>query len=84
LVAAHDDHALARIEAVHLGEQLIERLLALLVAAERALHARLAERVELVDEDDARRLRFGLLERDRGCARRRRRRTSPRTPIRSG
>ena len=51
---AHDDHALARVEAVHLGEQLIERLLALLVAAERALHARLAERVELVDEDDAR------------------------------
>ena len=59
---AHDDDALARIEAVHLGEQLIERLLALLVAAERALHAHLAERVELVDEDDARRLGFGLLE----------------------
>ena len=59
---AHDDDALARIEAVHFREQLIERLLALLVAAERALHAHLAERVELVDEDDARRLRFGLLE----------------------
>ena len=59
---AHDDDALARVEAVHLGEQLIERLLALFVAAERALHAHLAERVELVDEDDARRLGFGLLE----------------------
>ena len=59
---AHDDDALARVEAVHLGEQLIERLLALLVAAERALHAHLAERVELVDEDDARRLGFGLLK----------------------
>ena len=32
------------------------------MAAERALHAHLAERVELVDEDDARRLGFGLLE----------------------
>ncbi len=59
---AHDDHALARVEAVHLGEQLVQRLLALLMAAERALGARLAERVELVDEDDARRLGFGLLE----------------------
>ena len=59
---AHDDDALARVEAVHLREQLIERLLALFVAADRALHADLAERVELVDEDDARRLGFGLLE----------------------
>ena len=59
---AHDDDALARVEAVHLGQQLIQRLLALFVAADRALHARLAERVELVDEDDAGRLGFGLLE----------------------
>ena len=59
---AHDDDALARVEAVHLGEQLVQRLLALLVAAERALGPRLAERVELVDEDDAGRLGFGLLE----------------------
>ena len=59
---AHDDDALARVEAVHLGEQLVERLLALLVAAHRRLNADLAERVELVDEDDARRLGFGLAE----------------------
>ena len=59
---AHDDDGLARIEAVHLGQQLIERLLALFVAANRTLHAHLAERVELVDEHDARRLRFGLRE----------------------
>jgi hypothetical protein len=32
------------------------------VAAERALRPRLAQRVELVDEDDARRLRFRLLK----------------------
>src|SRR5207253_3813195 len=59
---AHDDYAFARIEPVHLREQLIQRLLALLVAAERTLHAHLAERIELVDEDDARRLGFGLLK----------------------
>ena len=52
----------ARVEPVHLGEQLVERLLALFVAAHRALHAHLAERVELVDEDDAGRLRLGLTE----------------------
>ncbi len=59
---AHDDDALARIEAVHLRQQLIQGLLALLVAAKRTLDAHLAERVELVDEDDARRLCFSLLE----------------------
>ena len=62
LVARHDDDALARVEAVHLGEQLVEGLLALLVAAHRRLDADLAERVELVDEDDAGRLAFGLVE----------------------
>ena len=62
MVARHDDDALARVEAVHLGQQLVERLLALLVAAHRRLDADLAERVELVDEDDARRLGFGLRE----------------------
>src|SRR3712207_7725269 len=35
----HDDDCLARVEAVHLGEQLVERLLALFVTANRALHA---------------------------------------------
>ena len=59
---AHDDDALARVEAVHLGEELVERLLALLVAAHRRLDADLAERVELVDEDDAGRLGLGLGE----------------------
>ena len=57
---AHDDDALAAVEAVHLREQLVERLLALLVAAHRRLDADLAERVELVDEHDARRLGLGL------------------------
>ena len=62
LVARHDDDALARVEAVHLGEELVQRLLALFVAAHRRLDADLAERVELVDEDDARRLGLGLRE----------------------
>ena len=45
------------VEAVHLDEQLVQRVLALVVPAHDAGHAaRLAERVELVDEDDARRL----------------------------
>ena len=58
----HDDDALPRVEAVHLREQLVQRLLALLVPAHRRLLADLAERVELVDEDDARRLGFSLPE----------------------
>ena len=49
-----DDDALVRREAVHLDEQLVERLLALFVA-ERVAAAAAADGVELVDEDDARR-----------------------------
>ena len=48
-----DDDALGLREAVHLDEQLVERLLALLVA-ERVAAAVAADGVELVDEDDAR------------------------------
>ncbi len=59
---AHDDDPFARIEAVHLGQQLVQRLLALFVAAHRALHAHFPERVELVDEDDAGGLGLGLAE----------------------
>ena len=61
--AEHDDR-LGRLEPVHLGEDLIERLLALVVGAGdlgRAL-ARAADRVELVDEDDRRRGLLGLGE----------------------
>ena len=46
----HDD-VLGRAEAVELDEQLVERLLALLVAVRAA--AGLADRIELVEEDDA-------------------------------
>ena len=59
----HDDR-LGALEAVQLGEDLVERLLALVVGAgdrHRAL-ARAADRVELVDEDDRRRRLLGLGE----------------------
>ena len=62
---AEDDHVRARLEAVHLGEDLVERLLALVVAAADAgvvARARAADRVELVDEDDRRRRLLRLLE----------------------
>ena len=57
----HQDHADARVEAVQLDEQLVQRLLALLVR-DRADAARLAQGVQLVDEDDARRLLLRLFE----------------------
>jgi hypothetical protein len=50
------------LEAVHLDQQLVERLLALVVAAAEAGAALAADRVDLVDEDDARRVLLGLLE----------------------
>ena len=59
---AHDDDALAAVKAIHLREQLIERLLPLLVAAHRRLDTDLAECVEFIDEDDARRFHFCLGE----------------------
>ena len=56
----HDDHLVARAEAVELDEQLVERLV--LLAVERMAAARLADRVELVDEDDRRRVLARLVE----------------------
>jgi hypothetical protein len=56
-----DDAALG-VEAVHLDEQLVERLLALVVTAAHAGAAVPADRVDLVDEDDRRGVRLGLLE----------------------
>ena len=57
----HDD-ALAAGEAVHLGQDLIQRLLAFVVAAERARATRAANGVQLVDEDDRRGRLARLLE----------------------
>ena len=56
-----DDDALVVVEAVHLGEQLVQGLLALVVGVEGAV-APLAHGVDLVDEDDAGGLLVCLLE----------------------
>ena len=56
------DDALALAEAVHLDEQLVQRLLAFVVAAAEAGAALAADGVDLVDEDDARAVLLGLLE----------------------
>jgi hypothetical protein len=53
-----DDDALVRGEAVHLHEQLVQRLLALFVA-QRLAAARAADGIELVDEDNARAVSCG-------------------------
>ena len=57
-----DDHALVGLEAVHLDQELVEGLLALVVAAAEAGAAMAADRVDLVDEDDAGRVLLRLLE----------------------
>ena len=57
-----EDDALVRLESVHLDEQLVERLLALVVPAAETCAAMTADRVDLVDEHDARRVLLALLE----------------------
>ncbi len=57
-----DDDAFVLLEAVHLDEQLVERLFALVVAAAQPSAAMAPDRIDFVDEDDARRVLLGLLE----------------------
>jgi hypothetical protein len=57
-----DDHAGAAFEAIHLDQELVERLLALVVAAAQSRAALPADRVDLVDEHDAWRVLLRLLE----------------------
>ena len=61
LVAARTT-ILVVIEAVHLGQQLVERLLTLIVAAKATAIALLADGIDLVDEHDTRGLFLGLLK----------------------
>ena len=56
------DDAFVRFEAVHLDEQLVQRLLALVVSAAEACAAVTADGVDFVDEDDAGRVLLALLE----------------------
>src|SRR4029077_14724900 len=57
----HDD-VLVGLEPVHLDEELVEGLLALVVTTTEAGAALAADRVDLVDEDDARRILLGLIK----------------------
>ena len=56
------DHAGGAFEAVHFHQQLVQGLLALVVAAAQAGATLAADRVDFVDEDDAGRMFLGLLE----------------------
>ena len=56
------DDVVLHLEAVHLDEQLVQRLLALVVAAAEAGAAVAADGVDLVHEDDAGGVLLGLLE----------------------
>ena len=58
----HDDHAAVGTETVHLDQQGVEGLLALVVSADDAAAAGLAQGVQFVDEHDAGGLGLGLLE----------------------
>jgi hypothetical protein len=57
-----DDDALVALEAVHLDEQLVEGLLALVMSATQACATVTADGIDFVDEDDAGRVFLGLLE----------------------
>ncbi len=57
-----ENHAVVRLEPVHLDEQLVERLLSLVVTAAKACTPVPAYGINLVDEDDTWRVCFPLLE----------------------
>src|SRR5207249_1341938 len=57
-----ENHAIVRLEAVHLDEELVERLLALVVTAAKSRAAMTTDGVNFVDEDDTRGVRLPLLE----------------------
>ncbi len=56
------NYALVRFKPVHFHQQLVQRLLALIVASAKARTAMPADRVDFVDEDDTRRVLLRLLE----------------------
>src|SRR5208282_2338981 len=58
----HEDHALVGLEPVHLDQQLVERLFAFIVTAAKPGPAMTSHRVDLVDENDTRRMLLALHE----------------------
>ncbi len=65
----HQDDAFVRLKAVHLDQQLIQSLLALVVSAAQACAAMASDRVDFVDEDDARSILLALLKQVANAAR---------------
>src|SRR5579863_7517808 len=57
-----EDHARILIEAVHLNQQLVERLLTLIMTAAEARAALTADLIDFVDKDDTRRRLLRLIE----------------------
>ena len=57
-----DDDALAAVKPIHFCKQLIQRLLTFIIAAESSAVTLLSDRIDLIDEDDARSLLTRLLE----------------------
>src|SRR4029079_1608290 len=57
-----DDHARLVVEAGHLDQELVERLLALVIAAAESGTSLTSDRVDLIDEHDRRRRDLGLRE----------------------
>src|SRR5260221_13425272 len=58
----HEDHTVVRLEAVHLHEELVQGLLAFIMAAAQAGATVPSDGVDLIDEDDARGVLLALLE----------------------
>src|SRR5205814_835927 len=58
----HQDDAFVRFEAVHLNQQLVQRLFALIVSAAQTSAAVASNSVDFVDEDDARSILLALLK----------------------
>ena len=58
----HHNHSAVTTETIHLDEQGVERLLALVVSTNLSATTGLAEGIQLVDENDARGAAFGLAE----------------------
>ena len=57
-----DDDALAAVKSIHFRKQLIQRLLTFIIATESSAVTLLSDRIDLIDEDDARSLLTRLLE----------------------
>ena len=57
-----DDDTFIRLETVHFDQQLVQRLFAFVILVAKSRTAAAADRIDFVDEDDARRVLLGLFE----------------------